>query len=53
MRVHVRSVTASEKIVPQGSFGLESRLGKLHYFPDAISTTSSFDWFFANSVCAS
>jgi hypothetical protein len=31
--------------------GLELELSKHHYFSDAISTTSSFDWFFANSVC--
>ena len=31
--------------------GLEVELSKHHYFSDAISTTSSFDWFFLNSVC--
>ena len=44
--------TANEtRRLPRRASGLEVELSKHHYFSDAISTTASFDWFFANSVC--
>src|SRR5271154_1121447 len=39
---------------PGGSHGVPPSLTenvKKHYFSDAISTTSSFDWFLASSIC--
>jgi hypothetical protein len=44
--------TANEaRRISRRASGPELELSKHHYFSDAISTTSSFDWFLANSVC--
>jgi hypothetical protein len=48
LRPHDRNET---RRLPRRASGLEVELSKHHYFSAAISTTSPFDWFLANSVC--
>jgi hypothetical protein len=54
-RVCLDHFSVRRRLSPEDSHGeppgLELELTKKHYFAEAISTTSSFDWFFANSVC--